>query len=148
MATTQHSALTGSDLHECKGAASATSGQVPIATGSGTAVFGNLAYNDISGKPLVPSVSLSDVVVSSQPIIKTYLVTASAGVWTLAISGFATIHNVFVTAVSGGTDLGTAAIATLGTFSTASISGSVIVPSSTANALGTTQSVRITIIGV
>lgn len=39
MATTSHKNITDSQLHECKGAASATTGKVPIATGSGTATF-------------------------------------------------------------------------------------------------------------
>jgi hypothetical protein len=34
-----HSALTGSDLHEIKGAATATSGQIPVANGAGSAPF-------------------------------------------------------------------------------------------------------------
>lgn len=37
--TTQHSSLTGSQLHEMKGAAAASSGQVPIADGSGSTNF-------------------------------------------------------------------------------------------------------------
>ncbi|PIF21291.1 hypothetical protein [Candidatus Pantoea floridensis] len=39
MADIQHSSLTGVDLHECKGAASATAGQFLIANGNGTATF-------------------------------------------------------------------------------------------------------------
>lgn len=35
----QHKDLTGTDLHEIKGADAATSGQIPIANGSGGAVF-------------------------------------------------------------------------------------------------------------
>lgn len=35
----EHNTLTGSQLHEMKGAAAATSGQVPIASGAGTAPF-------------------------------------------------------------------------------------------------------------
>lgn len=38
----KHSTLTDPALHEIKGAATATSGQVPIATGLGTAVFGSI----------------------------------------------------------------------------------------------------------
>ena len=36
---TLHNALTGVELHETKGAAAATAGQVPVATGAGTAVY-------------------------------------------------------------------------------------------------------------
>lgn len=43
MAEVTHASLTGADLHECKGAASATAGQFLIATGSGTATFQTLS---------------------------------------------------------------------------------------------------------
>lgn len=51
-----HSTLTGADLHEIKGAAAATSGQIPVANGSGGAPFTTLAipkvgwwdYNDLT----------------------------------------------------------------------------------------------------
>lgn len=42
MTTTPHANLTGTDLHEIKGASTATAGQVPIANGSGGAPFGTL----------------------------------------------------------------------------------------------------------
>lgn len=53
---TQHSTLTGADLHETKGAATATSGQFLTANGNGTATFKTLPvatvgwydYNDLA----------------------------------------------------------------------------------------------------
>ena len=36
----QHSAIADADLHQCKGAATAAAGKVPIASGAGTATFG------------------------------------------------------------------------------------------------------------
>lgn len=47
MANVAHSTLTGSDLHEVKGASTATSGQVPIANGSGGAPFGKLTHTSL-----------------------------------------------------------------------------------------------------
>lgn len=47
--TTPHSTLTGTDLHEVKGASTATSGQVPIANGTGGAPFGKLTASSLTG---------------------------------------------------------------------------------------------------
>lgn len=148
MANVQHSTLTGSDLHECKGAASAASGQVPIANGSGGAPFGVLQWGQIGGKPGVPTYFFNDVQVTTGMLIKSYTVTPVAGVFTVGITGFTTIHNVFATCISAGTGLGTDAMATVRTATTSSITGSVLVFSGAQTNLGTTQPVRITVIGV
>lgn len=42
-----HSSLTGADLHETKGAATATAGQVLIATGAGTATFQTPTFSTV-----------------------------------------------------------------------------------------------------
>lgn len=48
-----HKDLTGTDLHEMKGASSATSGQVPISDGAGTTPFGKLTHTSLqtTGNP-------------------------------------------------------------------------------------------------
>lgn len=46
--TTAHNTLTGTDLHESKGASTATAGQVAIANGSGNAPFGTLGPSSLS----------------------------------------------------------------------------------------------------
>lgn len=148
MANVQHSTLTGSDLHECKGAASAASGQVPIANGSGGAPFGVLQWGQVGGKPSVPSYYFNDVQVVTGSLIKHYTVTPVAGVFTVGITGFSTIHNVIATCISAGTGLGTDAVATVRTATTTSITGSVLVFSGAQTNLGTNQPVRITVIGV
>ena len=53
MANVPHSSLTGTDLHEIKGASSATTGQVPVANGSGGAPFGKLTHTSLqtTGNP-------------------------------------------------------------------------------------------------
>lgn len=43
----EHSTLTGASLHEAKGASTATVGQVPVASGSGTAPFGTLVNTSV-----------------------------------------------------------------------------------------------------
>ena len=162
--TVAHSTLTGSDLHECKGAASATTGQVPVATGSGTAVFSTLAYtqisgtpslstvattgaySDLSGKPLIPAVYSDSTVTPSTPLIKTYTVTASSGIWTATFSGFTAVHNVLVQAVNAGTTVDALAVAGLASYSTTSATGSVGLLTSP-TALGTSQTVIVTVIG-
>jgi hypothetical protein len=49
----EHSALTGSSLHESKGVSTATAGQVAVASGSGTAPFGTLVNGSIpTGMPI------------------------------------------------------------------------------------------------
>lgn len=148
MANVQHSALTGADLHECKGAASAASGQVPIANGSGSAPFSQLQWTQVGGKPSVPSYYLNDVQITGASLIKHYTVTPSSGVFTVAITGFTTIHNVIATCISAGTGLGTDAIATVRTATTTSVTGSVLVFSGSQTNLGVAQPVRITVIGV
>lgn len=127
MADVLHSALTGSDLHECKGAASASLGQVPIATGAGTAVFGTLPYSYISGTPSTPSLYFNGAAVAGTPKILSYILTATSGSWSQGITGITTLHGVQATALSTGSAYATAAIATVSSATTATISGNVIV---------------------
>jgi len=47
----EHKDIPDAQLHQIKGAASASSGQVPIATGSGTAAFGFLDWSHVANKP-------------------------------------------------------------------------------------------------
>ena len=47
----EHKDIPDAQLHQIKGAASASSGQVPIATGSGTTVFGFLDWTQVANKP-------------------------------------------------------------------------------------------------
>ena len=47
----EHKDIPDAQLHQIKGAASASSGQVPIATGAGTTVFGFLDWTQIANKP-------------------------------------------------------------------------------------------------
>jgi hypothetical protein len=51
--TVAHKDLTGTDLHEVKGASTATVGQVPVATGSGAAPFAKLTHTSLqtTGNP-------------------------------------------------------------------------------------------------
>lgn len=199
--TVLHSTLTGSDLHECKGADSATAGQVPVATGAGTAVFATITYSQISGtpslaavatsgaysdlsgkpvlaavatsgaysdltgkptlatvatsgsyadlsnKPLVPTLTLNGTVATSTPLIKTYTTTAAAGLWSVTLSGFTTIHNVIATAINPGSTAATTAVAGVATFSTTTVTGTVVLLDNPP-VLGTTQAVRVTVFGV
>lgn len=147
MADILHSSLTGADLHESKGAASASLGQVAVADGAGSAPFTSLNYSYLTGKPTIPAF-YNGVTSLAAPQVRTYSVSAVAGVWTVSLSGFTTVYSVCPTVVSGGTGLGTAATATLGTYSTSSATGNVIVMSASANALGSTQTVLVTVIGV
>lgn len=143
MANVKHSALTGSDLHECKGAATASAGQVPVANGSGIAPFATLSYSNLSDKPAVPQTSYSGSVLTGTPLVKHYLVTTSSGIWTQALSGFTTIHSVQATA-RGGVTPATAAIATVGAVSPLSISGAVMVNGTA----GSNQPVYLSVYGV
>ena len=163
--TVAHSTLTGSDLHECKGAASATAGQVPVATGGGTAPFSTLSYTqisntpalaavatsgsytDLTNKPLIPAYSLNGTAATTTPLVKTYTTTASAGVWTVTLSGFTTIHNIFATAINTGSTAATTAVTGVASFTTTSATGTVVLLANPP-ALGTTQAVRVTVLGV
>lgn len=126
MANILHSALTGSELHECKGASTATTGQFLVANGDGTATFQTVG---------IPT------------RIQTYTTTASVGLWSITPIGFTSVSAVHATAISGGTALGTAAVASVSAYSTSSVTGSVIVQSASSNALGSTQTVLVTVIG-
>lgn len=147
MANVQHSALTGSDLHECKGAASAASGQVAIANGAGSAPFGVLQYTQLGGTP-IPKLQLNNVASTGQAIIKVYTTTAAAGLWSVTPSGFTTIWSVTAQCLSGSQAIGTTASATVATVSTSSITGANVVHSASANAISGTQTVYVTVIGV
>lgn len=147
MANVLHKNLTGTDLHEVKGAASAPANTVPKANGAGGAPFSFIQWDDVQGKPSVPRYFLNDVQITSGTLIKTYTTTAVAGTFSVNLTGFTTIHNCFATAISGGTALGTAAIASVATFTTATVTGSVLVFSGSQTNLGTTQVVRVTVVG-
>lgn len=147
MANILHKDLTGTDLHEVKGAASAASGTVPKSNGAGSAPFSFIQWDDVQAKPTVPRYFLNDVQITSGTLIKTYTTVASAGTFSVNLTGFTTIHNCFATCISTGTALGTAAIAQVATFTTATVTGSVLVFSGSQTNLGTTQVVRVTVIG-
>ena len=146
MADILHKDLTGLDLHECKGASTASLGQVPIANGSGQAPFGYLSYSTITGVPVTPQVSFNGSPLATQPKIQTYIVTAVEGSWAQGITGITTLHGVQATAVSGTAGATTAYVATVNTATTATITGQVVKADGTA--LGTTQTVYLTVYGV
>jgi hypothetical protein len=147
MANVQHSTLTGSDLHESKGAASASSGQVAIANGAGSAPFGVLQYTQLGATP-IPKLQLNNVASTGQAIIKVYTTTAAAGLWSVTPTGFTTIWAVHAQCLSGSQAIGTTATATVATVSTSSITGANVVHSASANAISGTQTVYVTVIGV
>lgn len=147
MANVQHSSLTGADLHECKGAASAASGTVPVANGSGGAPFTQLSYTQLTNTP-IPKLQFNGSDSVGQAKIKVYTTTASAGLWSIVPTGFTTIWAVHAQCLSGSQDLGTTATATVATVSTSSITGANVVHSTSANAISGTQTVYVTVIGV
>lgn len=148
MANVQHSELTGADLHECKGAASAASGQVPVANGSGSAPFGFLAYSTLTGKPTVPVVTLNNAGLPTTPRVQLYTTTASSGLWSISISGLTTLHGIQASVISGGTAIGTAAVATVAAATTSAASGSVVVLGTSGNTLGDSQTVNVVVWGI
>ncbi len=147
MSNVQHSALTGSDLHESKGAASAASGTVAIANGAGSAPFGVLQYTQLGATP-IPKLQLNNVASTGQAIIKVYTTTAAAGLWSVTPSGFTSIWAVHATCVSGNTAVPGAAVAQVATVSTSSITGSNVQLNAAANVVGGTQTTYVTVIGV
>lgn len=141
MANVQHSALTGADLHECKGADTAPVGTVPVATGAGTAVFQTLSYTQLSNTPIAKP-QLNSVTPAGQVMIKVYTATASAGAWSVTPVGFSTIWAVHATAV----DATNPTVATVATISTSSITGKNVLTNSVTPA--GTQTTYVTVIGV
>lgn len=146
MADVLHSSLTGADLHECKGAASASLGQVPVANGAGSAPFAQLSYNYLANTPVTPAMYLNGTAATGSPKILSYIVTASSGSWSQAITGITTLHGVQVTVVSGTAGATSAYVATVNTATTATITGQVVKADGTT--LGTSQTVYLTVFGV
>lgn len=141
MANVQHSALTGADLHESKGASTATSGQVAIANGAGGAPFGTLSYTQLSNTPL-PKLQLNNTASTGQAIIKVYTTTAAAGLWSVTLSGFTTVWAVHATAI----DATNPTVATVATVSASSITGKNVLTNSVTPT--GTQLTYVTVIGV
>lgn len=148
MANVQHSSLTGADLHECKGAASAASGQVPVANGSGSAPFGFLPYSVLTGKPLVPVVYNGNTATGATPQVRVFTATAVAGLFTVSITGLSSILGVSASVVSGAGGIGVTAVASINTATNTGVSGTVVVLGASGNTLGTNQTVYVTVIGV
>lgn len=146
MADILHSTLTGADLHECKGAATASLGQVPVANGAGSAPFAQLSYNYLANTPVTPTMYLNGAEVAGRPKVLSYIVTASSGSWSQAITGITTLHGVQATVVSPTSGFSTAYVATVNTATTATITGQVVKADGTS--LGTTQTVYLTVFGV
>lgn len=146
MANVLHSALTGGDLHESKGAASAASGTVAIANGAGNAVFGVLSYAQLSNTPL-PKLQLNGTDSTGQAKIKVYTTTSNAsGVWSVTLSGFTTIWGVFTTTFSNGSELGS--LTAVKTVSPTSVTGTTIQYTNTTNSVLATAPVQVLVIGV
>lgn len=141
MANVLHSQLTGTDLHELKGAATAASGTVPIASGAGTSPFGQLQYTQLGATP-IPKLQLNNVASTGQAIIKVYTTTAAAGLWTVTPTGFTTIWAVHATAIDGTNPT----VATVATVSPSSITGKNVLTNSVTPS--GTQTTYVTVIGV
>lgn len=147
MADVLHASLTGADLHESKGASSASLGQVAVATGAGTAVFTSLNYNYLSNKPTIPAYYFNGSP-GTTPRIAVYTTNAVGGLWSISISGFTSIHSVTPVVNSSSDAIGSTAVATLNTFSLSAASGAVVLLGTSGNSLGSTQGVRIIVHGV
>ncbi|AJT60727.1 hypothetical protein [Citrobacter phage CVT22] len=146
MANILHSQLTGSDLHETKGASSASVGQVPIANGSGGAPFGQLSYTQIGNTP-IPKLQLNGVASTGQAIIKTYTTTSTTGgAWSVSVAGFTTIWAVSATAIDNVEALGV--VATVKVASTSSVSGITVTQAAAANTAKVGVPVQVIVIGV
>ncbi len=73
----EHAILTGSSLHEPKGAATAVSGQVYIADGLGSGTWTSISFTDLSGiatfaqLPVQEGSAVADSVAASLPDLVT-----------------------------------------------------------------------------
>lgn len=141
MADVLHSALTGADLHETKGAASAASGQVPVANGGGSAPFAQLLYTQLGATPL-PKLQLNNVASTGQAVIKVYTTTAAAGLWSVSLTGFTSVWAVHATAL----DATNPTVATVATVSASTVTGKNVLTNSVTPS--GTQITQVTVIGV
>lgn len=128
-----------------KGAAAAAANTVPIATGAGDTAFGFINYTNVTGKPVTTTIGGASIVA---PRTRFYSVTAVAGVWSLAISGFSSVAFVVPVAITAGNTLGVVCSATLSSYNTTSATGAVIIHSASDNSLGTTQEVQVMVVGL
>lgn len=149
MANALHSTLTGGDLHECKGAASAASGTVPVANGAGGAPFSVLSYTQLGNTPL-PKLQLNGTASTGQALVRVYTTTSAAttGAFSVALTGFTTVWGVFPNTVSnaGGTELG--ALVAVKTVSNTSITGNVYSYTANTNSPLAGAPVQLLVIGV
>lgn len=149
MANVLHSQLTGSDLHEVKGAQSASAGQVPIANGSGGAPFGALSYTQVGNTP-IPKLQLNNTDSVGQAKMKVYTTTSTAvtGAFSIAITGFTAIWGVFPNTTypaTGSGELG--ALVAIKTVTTSAVTGNVYSYTSNTNT-GVAAPLQILVIGV
>ncbi len=64
-----HASLTDPNIHEIKGAATATAGQIPVATGAGTAPFATVAGINTSGSFVKAGTTLSQATSTGTTLI-------------------------------------------------------------------------------
>lgn len=101
-----HSTLTGADLHEPKGVASASAGTVYVANGAGSGVWQKVGESELNTSEIFPneislSVVLPDISAASSvflPIPMTWTLTAISGV----LAGAITVANSTVTFTKNG----------------------------------------------
>lgn len=109
---TAHASLTGADLHEPKGAASAASGQVYVANGSGSGVWTTPKISYITLQGDWTDISTAQTIYLPVPVagtIKKIYVTLDAGITvadsnlTFTINGVAITGSAITAAQSGST---------------------------------------------
>lgn len=146
MANVLHSQLTGTDLHETKGASTATVGQVPVANGTGSAPFGFLSYNKLTEAPIVKPF-LNGTTPSQIVRMSVYTTTSGAsGIFSVAPLGYSAIWAVFATAVDNVETLGV--VATVKVATTSAVSGVTVTQAAAANTAKVGVPVQVIVIGI
>lgn len=142
MANKLHSSLTGADLHESKGAATAASGEVAVATGSGQALFQALSYNQLVDVP-VGEVQFNGDNLSGPVKIRTYTLPAVDGKWSVTSIGLGFTWNIIATSA------GDKSFTTVDTFVGNTATGTVyVIGEGGAFVVGGTQTVYVTFFGL
>lgn len=115
MTTVAHSALTGADLHEPKGAAAATANQLYLANGAGSGTWTTLqgGMNQYVFTIHIQDASSATAALNSSYLAMPFACTVT-NVYSTAFAAIATTDNVLTVANNAGSALGTITVAFTG----------------------------------
>lgn len=104
-----HASLTDPELHEPKGAASASSGSVYIADGAGSGSFASLPWGSLSGRQVFLTARIADISTAGQVYVVSPVAGTVSKIYSV-INGAIATADVTLTSKLGGTAITDGAI--------------------------------------